>query len=261
MSTIANVILNKKAEGKKCLAVYLTAGYPNKESFKKLLSDVIEAGADIIELGIPFSDPLADGTVIQQSSTKALENGVTLNDVFEYSSYIKKEHAVPVVLMGYANPVLRYGREKFFAEATVAGADGIIIPDVPIDEYDNFYTQSINQDIILLTTPTSEEERIESIDEKSSGFVYCVSVTGTTGTRNLNNEKILSNLARTYKIVKKNPMMIGFGISTEKDLEVLAPYCDGYIVGSAVIKAIKENGDFTEAVALVNRLSQKANSW
>lgn len=231
--------VNKKNE--KALSVFLTAGFPDKKNFTDIALSVLEAGADLLELGIPFSDPLADGPVIQHSSQIALENKINIKSVLDYTSEIKSRCQKPVVLMGYANPVLNYGRENFFTDALNAGVDGVIIPDVPIDEYDAFYEES-NQEIdtIMLTTPYSTEERIKKADELSSGFIYCVSVYGTTGERTNFSSETLEALRKTRKIVKKNKMLIGFGISSAESIRSISPYSDGVIVGSAIIKKLFE---------------------
>ncbi|HEX2868204.1 MAG TPA: tryptophan synthase subunit alpha [Ignavibacteriales bacterium] len=231
--------VNKKNE--KALSVFLTAGFPDKKNFTDIALSVLEAGADLLELGIPFSDPLADGPVIQHSSQIALENKINIKSVLEFTSEIKSRSQKPVVLMGYANPVLNYGRKNFFTDALNAGADGIIIPDVPIDEYDAFYEEGIQGlDTIMLTTPYSTEERIKKADELSRGFIYCVSVYGTTGERTNFSKETLEALGKTRKIVKNNKMLIGFGISSAESIRSISPYSDGVIVGSAIIKKLFE---------------------
>lgn len=231
--------VNKKNE--KALSVFLTAGFPDKKYFTDIASSVLDAGADLLELGIPFSDPLADGPVIQHSSQIALENKINIKSVLEYTSEIKRRSQKPVVLMGYANPVLSYGRKNFFTDALNAGVDGMIIPDVPIDEYDAFYEESSHKpDTIMLTTPYSTEERIKKADQLSNGFIYCVSVYGTTGERTSFSKETLEALERTRKVVKKNKMLIGFGISSAASIRSISPYSDGVIVGSAIIKKLFE---------------------
>ncbi|MCU7496159.1 MAG: tryptophan synthase subunit alpha [Ignavibacteria bacterium] len=231
--------VNKKEE--KALSVFLTAGFPFKDIFADTALSVLDSGADLLELGIPFSDPLADGPVIQHSSQVALENKVNIKSVLEYTSKIKSKTSKPVVLMGYANPVLNYGREKFFSDAADAGADGVIIPDVPIDEYDEFYESNRGLlDTVMLTTPFSSAERIRKADELSRGFVYCVSIYGTTGQRTSFSKETLQAIEETRKMIKKNKMMIGFGISSPESIRSIAPFCDGVIVGSAIIKKLFE---------------------
>lgn len=241
----------------KALSIYLTAGYPKVDSFVDLVCKVYDAGADLIELGIPFSDPLADGPVIQKSSEAALSNGVSLSSVLEMTSKIKERVDKPIILMGYANPIMHYGMEKFISDAKEAKVDGLIIPDIPIEEYEDFFTNKFKDfEIALLTTPTSSKERIQKIDELSSGFVYCVSVTGTTGVRNKFGDEVKQNLERTYNIISKNKMMLGFGISSRNNIKEYRNYTDGFIVGSAVIKSLGEDDEkFTKTLKLIGELS------
>lgn len=233
--------INNKNE--KVLSVFLTAGYPDRENFVELALGVLDAGADMLEIGIPFSDPLADGAVIQKSSHVAIENGVNLDTVFEFSRLIRAKTDKPLILMGYANPVFRYGVKRFLVDAVDCGIDGLIIPDIPLEEYDSFYpSDEILLDRILLTTPQSGEERIKKIDCISSGFVYCVSVSGTTGVRNSFTDTEIKSLQNTWSLIKKNKMLVGFGISTVENIKQVSPFCDGVIVGSAVIKKLDESG-------------------
>ncbi|MEW6196786.1 MAG: tryptophan synthase subunit alpha [Bacteroidota bacterium] len=242
MMKISTHIEKVNQANRKALSIFLTAGFPAKENFVELALSVLENGADMLEIGIPFSDPLADGPTIQQSSQAALENGVNMKDVFSFCEKIKSKTDKPLILMGYANPIIKYGTKKFCEDAINSGAGGLIVPDVPVDEYDSFYTNDFKDfEKILLTTPASSEERIKEIDQKSEGFVYCVSVTGTTGTRTNFDESVLKNLERTYSLVTKNKMLIGFGISSPENIKTFSPFCDGVIVGSAVIKKINED--------------------
>ena len=256
MKKISEHIEQINKSGRKALSIFLTAGFPAKENFVDLALTVLDSGADMLEIGIPFSDPLADGPVIQASSQAALENGVMLKDVFHYCEKINAKTDKPIILMGYANPILKYGIKNFCKDAQSSGVSGLIVPDVPIEEYESFYNDDYkNLEKILLTTPTSSDERIKEIDKRSEGFVYCVSVTGTTGVKSNFNENVLKNLERTYSIVKKNKMMIGFGISNAKSVKALLPHCDGVIVGSALIKKIKDGKSKSELSDFVHSLS------
>ncbi|MDP4172587.1 MAG: tryptophan synthase subunit alpha [Bacteroidota bacterium] len=250
--------INKKDE--KALSVFLTAGFPEAKNFSDLAISILDSGADLLELGIPFSDPLADGPVIQNSSLIALENKVNIKKVFEYTSAIKQKADKPIVLMGYANPIVHYGVENFFSDALNAGANGVIIPDVPIDEYDSFYgCGSKGLDTIMLTTPYSTEERIQKADELSSGFIYCVSVYGTTGERVNFSEETIEVLSKTKSIIKKNKMLIGFGISSAESIKSIAPVCDGVIVGSAVIKRLfeyREDKNLSKVTSYISSLKE-----
>lgn len=259
MSYISDYIKKLNAQNEKALSVFLSAGFPDKNNFCELAINALESGADMIEVGFPFSDPLADGPTIQRSSQISLENGTTLRDVFSYVEKIKIKSAKPIILMGYANPALHYGTKQFFADAKNCGADGLIIPDISIDEYDNFYNDKPKElDAVLLTTPVSNQERIKKIDSLSEGFVYCVSVLGTTGTREGFDEKTVDSIKKTRSIVKKNKMLIGFGISNEKSIEQIKDYCDGVIVGSAVIKELLDASAESrlKALNLISRLKK-----
>lgn len=255
MISIKNKIKTLNEKGEKSLTVFLTSGFPNVNNFVELALKIIDAGADILEIGLPFGDSLADGPVIQSSYNEALNNNVNLDLTFEYINQIRKETDTPIILMSSSNPIHNYGKRKFVEKAAVNGINGVIIPDVPIEEYEDFYENIFTGlNTIMLTTPTSSEERIKKIDEKSSGFLYCVSVVGTTGVRNKFDSSVLNNLERTYRLVK-NKMQIGFGISNAEDVIKFSPYCDGVIVGSAVIKSLaNKNTDFTNTIKLVKEL-------
>ncbi len=253
---IANYIDEINAKGEKVLSVFLTAGYPDKESFVELAVDILKNGADMLELGVPFSDPLADGPVIQTSSTEALLNGVTLTDVLGYVKDIKSKIDKPIILMSYINPILNYGIEKFLDVCKVYGVDGLILPDLVIEEY-NELLGDINPDIdiVLLCTPTTPDDRIKQIDEQSKGFVYCVSLNGTTGVRNQFDDSILKPIKNAKNLITKNKMLVGFGISNEESVKYFAPYCDGVIVGSAVVKLLADESCGKEkAIELVKKL-------
>lgn len=255
MSSIKEHIVKINNDGRKVLSIFLTAGYPYLEDFVNLAIGIIDSGADIIELGIPFSDPIADGKVIQQSSQRALASGVTLQKTLELASKIKMKRDIPLILMGYANPIIQYGKSAFNRDALKSGIDGVIIPDVPIEEFGNFFEGFDERiDKILLTTPTSNENRIKQIDEASSGFVYCVSVAGITGVRDNFEDQVIENINRTYKLMNKNKMLIGFGISSKENINQLAPYCDGFIVGSAVINSLTDHTEYEKTFELVRSL-------
>lgn len=257
MNKIGNY-LDKVNETKKALSIYLTAGYPVKDNFDELVLRIFDAGADLIELGIPFSDPLADGKTIQASSHAALGNNVTIKYAFDIAAKTKEKTEKPIIIMTYANPVLNYGTEVFVKNAFEAGIDGLIIPDLPLEESQPFFGDIKNNlDVILLTTPASTEKRIKQIDQASEGFLYCVSVLGITGTRKGFSDSIISNLKRTYQLVSKNKMLVGFGISSPEDIKQISPYCDGIIVGSAVIKSLsKDNRNYSSTIDFVKELNK-----
>jgi len=254
MSKIKNRINEINNNGRKALSIFLTSGFPTIEGFIDNTNRIIEAGADLIELGMPFSDPLADGGVIQQSSQIALQNGITQKQTFLFAEKLKQNNDIPLILMGYANTLQKYGKNQFEQDAINAGVDGLIIPDVPLEEFDDFFNPfSDKLDKILLATPTSSSERIKAVDHKSTGFLYSVSVAGTTGVRNGFDDSVIENLEATYNIVEKNKMLIGFGISKPENIKQLSPFADGFIVGSAIIKSLQsENiGETTKLVKLL----------
>lgn len=227
------------------MSLYITAGYPEKESTVDLVLQMQLAGADIIELGMPFSDPLADGPTIQYASDVAIKNGVDLHSIFEMVTEIRKSSEIPIVLMGYINPILHYGLEKFCEKAGKSGADALIIPDVPIEESAELKSEAQKNglDLIFLVAPNSKDERMRRVDDESKGFVYCVSVTGVTGARS--GDEVAQSVARFKDRVKanvtKNPIMIGFGIKSHDDAQKIAGDVDGFIVGSALIETIRSH--------------------
>jgi tryptophan synthase alpha chain len=254
MSNIRKCIDAENSNGKKVLSVFLTSGFPYPDSFTVLALKVLEAGADMLEIGFPFSDPLADGPVIQHSSTIAINNGVNLNKTFNYAEQIKKKTNKPVILMGYANPIISFGVKKFAESCNNSGVDGIIIPDVPIEEYKSFFNADFNEiDKVLLISPTTSEERIKIIDKISEGFIYCVSISGTTG--NEKAQKDIEFINRCHNLIRRNKMLVGFGISTTDDVKNYSASCDGVIVGSAVIKSLmNDDKNATKTLKLIKEL-------
>ncbi len=256
MGYIFNYINEKNNLKQNILSVYLTSGFPNKKYFPQLAIDIFNYGADIIELGIPFSDPIADGPIIQQSSNLSLKSRINIAKTLNYTEQIKKNVNKPVVLMGYANTILNYGINNFANDAFNAGANGVIVPDVSYEEYYNFYTRSFDKlDVILLVSPTSNINRIKKIDALSKGFLYCVSMSATTGSFNKKiNTKFLNTVSKT---VKKNKVLLGFGISTPEAAKNNIKYCNGVIVGSAIIKSLSEdNIPFDKTLSLVSEFKK-----
>jgi tryptophan synthase alpha chain len=223
---------------KKALAMFLTAGYPEADSTPGLVLSLAGAGADIIEIGMPFSDPLADGPVIQQSSAIALKNGVTIAGILDGVRRIRKSSSVPLVLMGYLNPILSYGSDRFFRDAASSGVDGVILPELPLEESVRFTTEISASGLsqILLVAPTTPVDRITAIDQASSGFLYCVSTTGVTGSAGKGTPDEF--LTRVKTCAKKNPVLVGFGISTAGEARHAAHLSDGVIIGSALIRRL-----------------------
>jgi len=240
----------------KVLSVYLTSGFPDPNKFTELALKTLDAGADMLEIGFPFSDPIADGPIIQHSTQTALNNGINLNKTLKYVKEIKANTDKPIILMGYANPLLSYGIEKLSADLKSFGVDGLIVPDLTLDEYDDFFTSDFNgTDIILLISPTTSTERIKLIDIKSSGFVYCVSLTGTTGIRKKTERKNIEFVKRAHENCVNNRVLVGFGISDAEDAKEFKPVCEGIIVGSAVIKSLmNDNNNYTNTLKLVHNL-------
>lgn len=238
-----------KRKNKQVLNVYCTAGYPQLNSTVAIMKTLEANGADLIELGMPYSDPLADGPVIQASSAKALANGMTIAKLFEELKEFRKEINVPVVLMGYLNPLLQYGFEKFCAKASEVGIDGLIIPDIPMYEFENEFKALINKyglDFIFLITPETSEERIKKLDELSSGFLYAVSSSSITGS-DKDFEAVETYLQRLKAMQLKNPILVGFGIKDKQTFDTACKYANGAIIGSAYIKALENTSNIEEA--------------
>jgi tryptophan synthase alpha chain len=233
--------LNELFQTKKeaLLSIYFTAGYPNLTSTLDIAEAVEKAGADFIEIGFPYSDPLADGPVIQNSSLMALQNGMNLKVLFEQLKQLRQRVSIPVLLMGYVNPVLQYGVKNFCESCAAVGVDGVIVPDLPMVEYEEFYKEDfINNNIsnIFLVTPQTSEERIRKIDELSNAFIYLLSSSSTTGKNLTVSDQSDAYFSRIKSMNLKNPSMIGFGISDQKSFNKAAEYTRGAIVGSAFVK-------------------------
>lgn len=235
----------KKASGRKVMSLFITAGFPTIEDSAELVLGCVRAGADMIELGMPFSDPLADGPTIQASSNVAIDNGTTIPIIFDIVREIRRHSDVPIILMGYINPVIRFGIEEFCKGAADAGADGLIIPDLPADEHDMItrHTSRLGMSMVHLVAPNTSDERMQLVDELSDGFVYCVSVTGVTGARDGKqvSDSVNTFIDRVRNNVRKNPVLVGFGIKSKDDAERIAEKVDGFIVGSALIQTIQSN--------------------
>jgi tryptophan synthase alpha chain len=228
------------------LSIYFTAGYPMLESTAGMIKALDRAGADMIEIGIPFSDPMADGPVIQKSSDKALKNGMSLSILFQQLRDIRKDVSVPLLMMGYLNPVMQFGLDNFCRKCTETGIDGVILPDLPLDLYLEEYKETLKKHdlhCIFLISPQTDNERISLIDKESSGFIYMVSSSSTTGTRDGFSEEQLGYFKRINDLNLKNPRLIGFGISSREAFSVACKYAKGAIIGSAFIKMLDSKGD------------------
>jgi tryptophan synthase alpha chain len=235
-----------KEKTDKILSVYFTAGYPNLDSTAGIIKALAYSGVDMIEIGIPFSDPVADGPVIQLSNEKALRNGMNLKLLFDQLSDIRAEIKIPLLLMGYLNPVMQFGVGKFCAECERIGIDGIILPDLPplvyIEEYLDLFNRH-NLYNIMLITPQSSKERILEIDELSRGFIYMVSSSSVTGSRQGFSDDQMSYFERVSKMKLKNPCLTGFGISDHNTFINASRFTRGGIIGSAFIKTLGKGGD------------------
>ncbi len=245
-----------KKRNEKALTLFITAGYPKLDSTVPLALELTQAGANIIEIGMSFSDPLADGPIIQSSSQQAIKNGITLDIILKQIKEIRKCSEIPLVLMGYLNPILHYGQERFFNDAAKAGVDGIILPEVPLEESKRFLTLSRKYNFadILFVSPATTDERILTIDKTISGFLYCVSTTGVTGRSNIGN--IESYVKRVKHNAKNNPVLVGFGIKTPADARRIARHADGVIIGSALIKRIAMKESTRDIVNWVRKLKE-----
>lgn len=240
------------------LMPYTTGGYPTMEGCRQVLKAFVAGGADMIELGVPFSDPLADGPVVQASTQIALDEGVTPDDVLSLASEFSSH--LPVVFLVYYNCVLAYGQERFVEAAAAAGVDGLIIPDLPVDEADDFVEicRANGVDLILLVAPTTTTERIKMVAGKASGFIYCVSVTGVTGARTALSDELPDFLGR-IKAETDIPLAVGFGVSSPEHADVVARHADGVIIGSRLIKMIAEAPDLDTACRQIEDFLNEVN--
>lgn len=244
-----NELFQKKEKG--ILSVYFTAGYPQKESTLPVLQALQAGGIDMVEIGIPFSDPMADGPVIQSSSTAALRNGMTLRLLFEQLADVRKSVSIPLILMGYLNPVMQFGFENFCRACAERGIDGAILPDLPFKDYMERYKEVADRygvKIIMLITPETADERIRLIDEHTDGFIYMVSSAATTGAQKSFDERKQAYFKRIDDMKLRNPRMVGFGISNRATLEAAQQYAAGAIIGSKFVTLLGEAPSPEEAV-------------
>lgn len=247
MSRIQELFSQKKNN---ILNVYCTAGYPQLESTLPVMKALQDSGVDMIELGMPYSDPLADGPVIQASSTKALANGMTIAKLFDQLRGFRKQIYVPVILMGYMNPVLQYGFEKFCQHAADAPVDGLILPDLPEYEFETEYGAIIQRyglNFIFLVTPETSEERIRKLDSLSTGFLYAVSSSSTTG-KDKDMNAVNAFLQRLQNMKLNNPVLVGFGIKDKATFKGACQYANGAIIGTAFIKELENMIDINGTI-------------
>ena len=243
MSRIKNRLAS--LNGNKALVAFYTAGDPDMDASKEIFAVIEKNGADIVEIGVPFSDPLADGPTIQASSHRSLNNGTTLKKIIRMVADIRKTSELPVVLMTSFNPIFVYGQKEFVADAVKAGVDGVIIPDLPHEEAEEFLAIADGLDMIFLLAPTSTPDRIQQIGKISKGFIYYISLTGTTGTKeslSVGLEEKVSEIKNAVSL----PVLVGFGISGPEQAAEAAKVSDGVILGSAIVKLIETNSNPVE---------------
>jgi tryptophan synthase alpha chain len=244
-----NALFNNKQRN--ILSIYFTAGFPELSDTALLISELQEAGIDMIEIGIPFSDPMADGPVIQKSSTIALRNGMNLKTLFAQLKPLRDEIHIPLIMMGYLNPVMQYGFERFCEDCAEAGISGMIIPDLPFNDYMSEYkpiADKYNLKTIMLITPETSEERIRLIDAHTDGFIYMVSSAATTGAQKSFDEKKQEYFRRINAMGLRNPRLIGFGISNKDTLDAAFENASGAIIGSQFIRFLEEEKNIPEAI-------------
>ena len=251
-----------KKRGEKALIIYLTAGDPSLEKTYEMILGLDRAGVDIVEIGVPFSDPTADGPIIQAASQRALKSGTTLPGILNLIGEVRKFSEIPIVLFGYYNPVFIYGNEKFAKKAREAGVDGILMVDLPPEESGELrrYTDAEGIDFISLITPTSDNGRIKKISERASGFIYYVSVTGVTGTKRPEIADVRKDMEGIKKMTSL-PVSVGFGISTPEQVGEVSEYADGVVVGSAIVRLIEENSKRKDLVEKVSSFARELKKF
>lgn len=242
MSKIEEVFKDLRVKGRKAFIPYIMAGDPDLAKTEEVILFFEEVGADIVELGIPFTDPLADGPTIQRASERALKKGITLKKVLEFVKRIRRSIKIPIVLMTYYNPIFKYGEERFVKETVQYGVNGIIVPDLPPDEATDLirFSKREGLDTVFLLAPTSTEDRVKTVARTSSGFIYYVSITGITGSRLQIDESLGESIKKIRKITDK-PVCVGFGVSNPEEASRVSEIADGVIIGSAIVKMLNES--------------------
>lgn len=245
-------------KGEKALAIYLTAGDPSLEQTREIILGLDAAGVDLLEIGVPFSDPTADGPIIQAASQRALRNGVTLSGILAMIESVRDITEIPIVLFGYYNPIFSYGNERFATRAQEAGVDGILVVDLPPEESAELrrYTDQSGIDFISLIAPTTSTERVREIARRATGFLYYVSITGVTGTAQPLAFEVTRGVER-IRAVSSLPIVVGFGISTPHQVREIAPCADGIVVGSAVVRMIEEHSHNVDMVSVISRYARE----
>lgn len=258
MSNIAATLNALKERGEKALVTFVTAGDPDLAESEKIVHALIEAGVDLIELGFPFSDPMADGPTIQLASERALASGTTLRGVLDMVARVRQHSNVPIVLMGYYNPIFSYGVKNFAADAAKAGVDGLLLVDLPPEEAGELHPllKDVGIDLITLLAPTTGEERTARLAADGEGFLYYVSMTGVTGSQQVNAAAI-AEAVNELKAKSKIPVAVGFGVSTPEDAAAVAEIADAVVVGSALVKLIAEHSGSPALLGEVKRFAQQ----
>jgi len=241
---------------KNLLSIYFCAGTPTLNGTADVIKTLEKNGVCMIEIGIPFSDPMADGVVIQDAATRALRNGMSLNLLFEQLQDIRKEVEIPLLFMGYLNPIMRYGFERFCQQCVKCGIDGVVIPDLPFKDYQEVYRPIAEQydiKIIMLITPETSDERVREIDENTDGFIYMVSSAATTGAQKDFDTQKLAYFKRIEDMNLKNPLMVGFGISNKPTFDAACKHASGAIIGSKFVTILEEEKDPDKAIKLLKQ--------
>jgi len=260
MNRIDRRFIKLKKHGLKAFIAFITAGYPNLATTGKLVLELEQKGADIIELGVPFSDPLADGPMIQEASSYSLKKGTTLPKILDLVKKLRKNTNLPICLMTYYNPIFCFGEKRFVDKAIACGVDGVIIPDLTCEEAKDFIQYANKKGLanICFVAPTSSNARIKMISKIDKGFIYYVSLTGVTGSRKNLSADLTSKLAAIKKITSR-PVCVGFGISNAQQVEEVGRICDGVIIGSAIVAKIKENIKSRDLVQRVGNFVERLN--
>jgi tryptophan synthase alpha chain len=254
---IQNRLTKALEQSKKFLSIYVTAGYPNLNDTVTIVENLEKSGVDFIELGMPFSDPMADGPVIQETSSIALKNGMNLRLYFEQVRAIRKTSSIPLIFMGYYNQIMRYGIEKFYQECQTSGIDGLIVPDLPITEFETQHQsllEKYNISFTFLITPTTSPERIEKIDNATSGFIYVVSSNSITGKTNDFESSIDAYLQRIGNMSLSSKKIVGFGIHDKKSFDLATKNTDGAIIGSAFLKSLSQQPTELEITKFIQNI-------
>jgi len=258
MGRIGDKFESLRAKNEKALVVYLTAGDPSLAVTKELIFELEKVGVDILEIGVPFSDPTADGPVIQAASQRALKTGTTLASVLKMIADIRLSSQIPIVLFGYFNPIFAFGVEKFARKASEAGVDGVLVVDLPPEEARELrvYSDAAGLDFISLVAPTSGKDRMKTILKTATGFLYYVSITGVTGTAAPKVEDVAREVGKIRKLTKM-PIAVGFGISNAKQAKAIGAVADGIVIGSVVVKLIDENRNNSELVKVISNYTRE----